>query len=94
MDVKVIIEASSHYEANGIAENIGIYFDGCENGNDCDCCGDRWYAVDDNDAQDTPSIDIDEIYSNYGMNDYVIHYLDGRKEHFKFGKTKDETEKV
>lgn len=39
---RVIIEASDDAEAIDIAENIGIYFDGCENGYDCSCCGDRW----------------------------------------------------
>lgn len=38
----VIIEATSLYQANGIASGVGIYFDGCLKGLDCDCCGDRW----------------------------------------------------
>lgn len=38
----VIIEAESADAANTKAEDIGIYFDGCEKGWDCDCCGDRW----------------------------------------------------
>jgi hypothetical protein len=25
------------------AESMGVYFDGCEKGIDCPCCGDRWY---------------------------------------------------
>lgn len=24
-----------------------VYFDGCDDGLDCDCCGDRWYRADD-----------------------------------------------
>ena len=40
---RVIIEASNVDEAIDIAENMGIYFDGCSTGNDCECCGDRWY---------------------------------------------------
>lgn len=39
----VIIEADNADEANSIAESKGIYFDGCDLGQDCDCCGDRWY---------------------------------------------------
>jgi len=38
----VIIEADDPDEANGKAESIGIYFDGCHKGYDCPCCGDRW----------------------------------------------------
>lgn len=44
---RVIIEASNVDEAIDIAENMGIYFDGCATGSDCECCGDRWYRPDD-----------------------------------------------
>lgn len=40
--VAVIVEAASVAEANERAEAIGLYFDGCDSGIDCDCCGDRW----------------------------------------------------
>lgn len=44
--VNVVIEASSPEEANRIAvERAGLYFDGCESGRDCRCCGDRWYRA-------------------------------------------------
>lgn len=39
----VIIEAADAKEANSLAQQKGLYFDGCESGQDCDCCGDRWY---------------------------------------------------
>lgn len=39
----VYIQAESTEAANAKAEEVGIYFDGCEKGWDCDCCGDRWY---------------------------------------------------
>lgn len=53
----VIIEADSADEANDIAEGIGLYFDGCADGMDCECCGDRWYrAWDDEDGEDEPSV--------------------------------------
>ena len=38
----VIIEANNAEQANDKAKSIGIYFDGCETGMDCPCCGDRW----------------------------------------------------
>lgn len=41
----VIIEAASAKEANEIAESKGIYFNGCKEGNDCPCCGDRWCSA-------------------------------------------------
>ena len=40
------IMAEDHNEANGLAlEHSSIYFDGCEDGKDCECCGDRWYRM-------------------------------------------------
>jgi hypothetical protein len=41
----IIIEADSLEEADSIAESHGVYFDGVEEGKDCDCCGDRWYRA-------------------------------------------------
>lgn len=38
----VWIEAFTPEQANARAEKIGIYFDGCADGRDCGCCGDRW----------------------------------------------------
>ena len=41
--VNVVVEARSPEEANSLAEASGhVYFDGCSDGQDCDCCGDRW----------------------------------------------------
>jgi hypothetical protein len=46
----VWIQARSADEANAKAESIGIYFDGCDTGDDCPCCGDRWYATSDHET--------------------------------------------
>jgi hypothetical protein len=40
---RIIVEATSENEAIRIGKNLGIYFNGCDEGLDCDCCGDRWY---------------------------------------------------
>lgn len=50
----VIVRARSQSEAEMLAEENGVYFDGCKNGQDCSCCGDRWsrYA----EVNDTPMI--------------------------------------
>lgn len=50
----VIIEATSADDANIRAETIGIYFDGVNQGEDCECCGDRWGKVSDDDGTDEP----------------------------------------
>jgi hypothetical protein len=79
LDEYVIIEAKNANKANERATTeMDIYFNGCANGWDCTCCGDRWTEVDEYDGYDVPSIyggPIDEKTSNY-----VIHYADGRIE--------------
>jgi hypothetical protein len=66
----VIIEALNAAHANARAEEIGLYFNGCDAGKDCSCCGDRWYRVYENYGSET----IEE--SLYRTNCFV-HYLDG-----------------
>lgn len=39
----VIVEADDTQDAVDRAESIGLYFNGCSTGQDCSCCGDRWY---------------------------------------------------
>jgi hypothetical protein len=51
----VIVEANSRNVANAIAEDNGLYFNGCETGEDCSCCGDRWRS-DWVDPKDKPEI--------------------------------------
>ena len=41
---RLIIEAEDNGKADEIAENLGCYWDGVDNGMDCSCCGDRWYS--------------------------------------------------
>ena len=57
---RLFIEAESADKANDIARSMGVYFDGCSNGLDCDCCGDRWYRADKHEE-----IDIDKLSSAY-----------------------------
>jgi hypothetical protein len=52
----VIIQADSAQEANWFAQDLGIYFDGADTGEDCPCCGDRWYRVEDGEGTTTPTI--------------------------------------
>jgi len=42
LSVHVIVEGDGIDEVNFRANKIGLYFDGCDYGIDCDCCGDRW----------------------------------------------------
>jgi hypothetical protein len=86
----VVIEADSSEDADKRAEAIGIYFDGCESGMDCRCCGDRWYRTY-GDGDDEPMV-YGEPAAEYepgkmswwrmdGAEVYV-YYKDGRKAEF------------
>lgn len=50
----VIVEADSPDESDTIAEDIGIYFNGCDEDIDCPCCGDRWCPA--YDGKDEPLV--------------------------------------
>lgn len=52
----VIIEAESVEDANNIARDIGLYYNGVANGIDCGCCGDRWNEAIDERGDFKPSI--------------------------------------
>ena len=51
-----IVWAVGPREADRIAQENDIYFDGCRSGRDCPCCGDRWSEIwgDDPDYDDMP----------------------------------------
>ena len=80
----VIIEAYSAKEANARAVEIGIYFNGCDTGADCNCCGDRWSAAwGDGDASpliydEDPEL-CHEHFAKEGQPMCHVHYRDGSK---------------
>ena len=53
---RVVIEADSKREAEEKAFDFGVYYDGCFTGEDCPCCGDRWYGAEE-------VRDISQLYS-------------------------------
>lgn len=83
VDQFVVIEGDSIEQITKRAQKWGIYFDGCNKGFDCECCGDRW---------STPWSDaeLDEVPSTYGQpitkikdkqtksTNVVIHYAKGK----------------
>lgn len=85
----VIVEALDYRHANARAEQIGLYFNGCDSGMDCSCCGDRWSAQWSEDSgNDTPM-----VYGAWSPDDYVadptnpkwnmekqvfVHYISGQ----------------
>ena len=83
----VIVEADSAADADRRAEDIGLYFDGCDSGIDCDCCGDRWYTQWKDEGTDTPEIYGKPFTEGFGDftwmdkgKEVCVHYADGRKE--------------
>lgn len=78
----VAIEADNAKEANDKAEEIGIYFNGCDYGRDCDCCGDRWFSCDDDDAESSPNYYGSPLEGFWGISSF-IHYKDDRIEEIK-----------
>jgi hypothetical protein len=75
----VIIEADNADDANRRAEDIGLYFDGCDNGEDCQCCGDRWYMAEEDDGKDTPLIYGEDAFSK------STKRIESRKKHDCYG---------
>lgn len=89
----VIIEAKNADEANMRALGVGIYFNGCTDGRDCSCCGDRWYSQ----WYDKNGTDKPEIYGESDIQKYLdkdswfsksvhVYHADGRKETFTASK--------
>ena len=82
----VIIEATDHIHANYLAGRLGIYFDGVDQGNDCSCCGDRWYKVSEGDGCEVPAhyriplVDAETFFLAFleeGTPPLYVHLLDG-----------------
>lgn len=76
---RIFIEATTESEAVQKAEDLGCYWNGVNDGNDCPCCGDRWYASPD-------EIDL----SRWQKDGYTVgvydHYKNAEKLWFeKFG---------
>lgn len=69
---RLFIEADSAEEATRIAEDLGCYWDGCYNGMDCSCCGDRWYQP------DSP-LNFDEMNTRWGGYEVSVWLTEGKK---------------
>ena len=89
----VIVEGEDKEDIVERALELGLYFDGCANGTDCSCCGDRWYKPWDFDYLDDVPSKYGEpvhgrqeasIYKDWSRADEIpitlIVYADGRRE--------------
>lgn len=69
-------------EANARAKGIGLYFDGVDDGRDCECCGDRWYEKwSDSDGQaEEPTVYVSRLFGadenglRWGLPTYAHRY--------------------
>lgn len=61
---RLFIQATSSDAATAIAESMGVYFDGCDDGRDCPCCGDRWYRISSDDFID--AAELEDRLKSYG----------------------------
>lgn len=73
---EVWVEAENADDANQRAEDIGIYFNGCDDDRDCPCCGDRWSACwGDDDGEASPKINKESDFDWH--NTVYVHAADG-----------------
>ena len=87
----VIVEADSARQANSIAQDHDVYFDGVEFGDDCECCGDRWIPIEkDSEGTQSPMIfgdtDIQQTLNEYRTSDSrsaIVVYLDGSVDYYE-----------
>lgn len=85
--ISYIIEAKDATEAEQIAESqTDIYFDGCDTGQDCSCCGDRWSRYTDENEEpkiwDIKHNEKGEKYLSWGLPSLII-YKNGTTAIFK-----------
>lgn len=83
----VIIAARDYEDANDRLQLLGGYFDGYSSGNDCSCCGDRWYPAGSYDeGSETPLVagclSIPEFITNYRWpgRKVIVYHADGYRD--------------
>ena len=88
---RVFIEAKDKDAAIYKALTLGVYFDGVDEGIDCECCGNRWHKpwhVHTSNSEDKPREEIEdelqELANTYGWTtpDIYLYYADGTKKEF------------
>ena len=69
----IVKDARDSEHATEIAMAAGMYLNGVANGVDCDCCGDRWYGIDN--EHETLEDAIEYANDGYRDNDGVPQYI-------------------
>ena len=82
----VIVEGTDYNDIIRRAGSLGIYFNGVDDGYDCECCGDRWYEPWRNELDEVPSTYGNPVWEHdfdrYRWSDEpcYVHYMNGTKE--------------
>ena len=92
----VVIQANDAEEADLLAVKKGLYFDGCEAGQDCECCGDRWCSMSflERKGNPEPMVYDEPVTAFIGPawmeagKEIAVHHADGRIEWFGVAKEK------
>lgn len=72
----VVLQSENFESALRCAEDIGLYFNGVEDGVDCECCGDRWTYPDEyNSLQE--AISSLKSFANLFREQVAVHSPDG-----------------
>ena len=79
---RVWIEAESAEHADEKAAEIGIYFNGGDDGRDCPCCGDRWYEAR---HKGVNAVEVDQMWDFHWHDTVYVHRADGSIERLKKG---------
>lgn len=72
----VWVEADSADEANKLAEENGIYFNGRASRKDCNCCGDRWSRCYADDGEEFPLLES-AFLKKKGIPSWAVYYKNG-----------------
>jgi hypothetical protein len=67
LTTRVFIQAETGAKAEAKAFDFGVYYNGVEDGLDCDCCGDRWYSPEE---VSLPKAETIEEYAQYLVDNY------------------------
>lgn len=87
VDCDVFIQAPDRDAALRKAEEVGVYFDGCADGRDCDCCGDRWCSLDAENGAELPSRYDRPVVDGKGLSpDLALSWRGGAVFHFADGR--------
>jgi hypothetical protein len=83
----VIVEGIDCEDIIERARSIGLYFNGCKDGRDCPCCGDRWITPWEEELVSVPEIYGENVSDGrYDEAEGYIHYLDGTVTPIKLNK--------